>query len=137
MAGSFVAVTPAPGPSVVYGVAAIGNKVFLASSTGLLVSPDAGATWQTVSPAPGATSIVAGLALDPTSPGTVWVSAVPAQGFPWIYRSTDGGATFAAVAEGSVLGPVVVAPSNGHVVYAETQRTTDGGTTWVGFGLFD
>jgi hypothetical protein len=78
------------------------------------------------------------VALDPTSPGTVWVSGGPNVGLPWIYRSTDGGATFAAVAQGGVvMGPIVVAPSNSRVVDAENQRTTDGGATWATFGLFD
>jgi photosystem II stability/assembly factor-like uncharacterized protein len=133
---TFEAVT-SPGSMRIRGIAAIGKQVYVPSSVGVLVSSDAGATWLAVSPATGAPSFAPFVAIDPSSPRTVWVSAVPDLGDPWIYRSTDGGATFAPVQDGlGSLGPIAVAPSNGAVVYASEQRTADGGATWSALGLF-
>lgn len=106
--------------------------IWVAGHHVLARSTDAGATWADVRPngLPGLD--VHGFAIDPTHPRTVF-SAIAGQG---LYRSTDGGETFAL--RSREVGPgvfaIAVLPS-GRVLAADLQQqalveSSDGGTTW-------
>lgn len=138
-------------------VAAMGNLFSHSIDRGVYRSQDAGATWTKVlfvSDAVGAID----LAIDPVTPTRIFAAtwerlrtpaarlyAGPGSG---LWRSTDGGTTWTALAGGlpasstqpSRIG-VVVAPSSPNTVYAIYSKTdnsldglfrsTDGGTTWT------
>jgi hypothetical protein len=104
-------------------------------------SVDSGAHWSSA----GSLSVglfttlsVAGLAVDPTNPNTVWAAAndVHSFGSGTVWKSTDGGSSWTAVrgsSPGTTVGIVAIDPRGSHVVFAEVQglvRTSDGGATW-------
>lgn len=101
---------------------------------GLLLSKDAGKTWNRVDTPPQAGSS----AFDPTNPDVIY-GAFFKDG---IRKSTDGGKTWAASSEGIEKGfeivEVVVSPTNPQDVYAigsiswngKFYRSEDGGKTW-------
>ena len=82
---------------------------------------------------------IAGLAVDPTNPNTVWAAAndVHSFGSGTVWKSTDGGSSWTAVrgsSPGTTVGIVAIDPRGSHVVFAEVQglvRTSDGGATWT------
>lgn len=105
-------------------------------------SVDSGAHWSSA----GSLSVglfttlsIAGLAVDPTNPNTVWAAAndVHSFGSGTIWKSTDGGSSWIAVRESfpaSSVGIVAIDPRGSHVVFAEArglERTSDGGGTWT------
>ncbi|RYD36681.1 MAG: hypothetical protein EOP87_05000 [Verrucomicrobiaceae bacterium] len=101
---------------------------------GLLLSKDAGKTWNRVGTPPQAGSS----AFDPTNPGIIY-GAFHKDG---IHKSTDGGKTWTPSSEGIEKGfeimEVVVSPTNPLDVYAigsiswngKFYRSEDGGKTW-------
>ena len=102
-----IAVDPAS-PATVYAV----------GDAGVLVTDDGGLTWQSAGTAPA--DNLTGLALDPHSPGTLYVSS-------WkngVFRTTDGGRTWSAL--GTTLGaPIAIdsqAPSTLYVGAADRDR---------------
>jgi len=131
-----------------------GGKTILfvgAASGGVWRSLDGGTTFKPVFDSARTQSIGA-IAIDPTSPRTVWVGT----GEPWtrnsvsigdgIYKSTDNGSTWTNVGlpESERVARIVVHPKNGDVVYAcvpgklwsdsaerGVYKTTDGGKSWA------
>ena len=115
------------------------------------VSPFAQGTWTPIGPAPsdGITSAwgptsgrINAIAIHPTSPNVVLVGASTGG----IWRSADGGTTFAPVSDSQVdlaVGAIAFAPSNPSVVYAGMGdidnsyvgtgilKSTDAGATWT------
>lgn len=91
--------------------------------------------WKSVGPAPPA--IPATIAAHAAS-HTIYLGGL-AGGF---FKSTDGGNTFAPIANwpGAGVSSIAMAPNNPNVVYAGGFKTTDGGVTWnaqsAGGGLF-
>jgi Carboxypeptidase regulatory-like domain/BNR/Asp-box repeat len=134
--------------------ASIADVLLIATATGNGGSP-AGELVR-VSDASGASPSAAAVASIPAGPlndvrahcgsGTVWVGAGSNGGGPSgaLYKSTDGGATFAAVSLGSGPGVppnlnvqvVAVSPADGNeaLIAGNSEgfilHTTDGGTTW-------
>lgn len=112
-----MAVDPAsPGP-----VYAVGNA-------GVLVSADGGLSWTSTgrAPAPNLT----GLAVDPRTPGTLYVSS-------WqkgVFRTSDGGHTWSSLGT-RFSGPIAVDPQAPSTLYVGTTadgiaKTLDGGKKW-------
>jgi photosystem II stability/assembly factor-like uncharacterized protein len=133
----------------------------LATGDGMYKSTDAGRTWTHLGLAE--TQMIAQVEVDPTNPDRLFVAAL---GHPYgsnaergIYRSTDGGRTFAKVLFPDAYtsgNDVRIDPSNPNVVYAALWpqqeafweggsfgggggtggifKSTDGGTTWTQLG---
>lgn len=107
---------------------------------GFLKSTNSGANWTSVSLAAD-TSYGLGLAVDPTNPDNIYVCGYyrnAGASIPAVYKSTDGGSTFAAtgaVSTGSYCRSVVVHQTNSDYLYAGTDdaifRSTDRGTSWA------
>jgi photosystem II stability/assembly factor-like uncharacterized protein len=105
-------------------------------------SHDSGATWQTVG-RPGFGCAIAGIALAPSAPATLYALGSNISGFNRcgpvvsVSRSTDGGASWTqadAALKGSRIFSLAVDPLDARTVYAQTSRSlmksTDGGVTW-------
>jgi photosystem II stability/assembly factor-like uncharacterized protein len=107
------------------------TTVWLAGHDVLKKSTDGGKAWDDVRPAGLPSLDVHGFAVHPSHP-TVLYAAIAGEG---LYRSTDGGNSFASVS--TTVGPAVmglaVTPS-GTVFAADMQRglvaSTDGGASW-------
>jgi photosystem II stability/assembly factor-like uncharacterized protein len=134
-------------------VAALGDIYQDSTQRGVYVTNDGGSTWQKtlyVGPQSGA----ADLAWNPKDPRTVYAAIWQFRRKPWtavsggtadgLYRSGDGGRTWAKVTgngfPGGVIGRigVAIAPSNPRRIYAEVQskagtiwRSDDAGTHWT------
>jgi uncharacterized protein (TIGR03437 family) len=122
------------------------NNVYVVWSTPVTrKSTDGGATWSNL-PFPG-TSIVS-LALDPRLSGSIYaysapITVIPGIGIggppptgtpPYIYRSTDGGATWTQLTSPSPasLGWIIDGSTSPSTVYnGLTDRSTDNGATWT------
>ncbi|HEY8312943.1 MAG TPA: hypothetical protein VIG51_02110 [Candidatus Baltobacteraceae bacterium] len=158
--GSIGALAVAPSdPNVVYVGSGEGlRRPDLSTGDGMYKSTDAGKTWQHLGLRDG--EQIQEIAVDPRNAGRLYVAVV---GHPFgpnaergLYRSTDGGATFAKVlGKGNDIGAVSVAldPNHPDTVYAalwasrngpwnltqvyELQKegglfkSSDGGTTWT------
>jgi photosystem II stability/assembly factor-like uncharacterized protein len=120
------------------------------ASGGVWKTTNAGTTWQPVFDGVGSFSIGC-VALDPKDPNVVWVGAGEnnsqrsvAYG-DGIYKSTDGGKTWANVGlkNSEHVGKILIDPRDSNVVYVAAQgplwgpggdrglyKTTDGGKTW-------
>lgn len=108
---------------------------------GILKSTDGGASWTAINN--GLTSLYVGsLRMHPANPGILFAAAGingcsggregNEQG--GLFRTTDGGATWAKVISRDIMTTVNFAPSNPDVVYAGSAhafyRSADGGLTW-------
>ena len=123
--------------SILFGVLASGllasdfRNAKIASPTGS--QPSNLNTWKSVGPVPPA--IEAAIAAHAPS-HTIYIAGAGGD----FLKSTDGGATFFAIAD-RPSGPLsmVMDPNDPNVVYAAGFKTTDGGVTWVeqggGFGF--
>lgn len=131
---------PQPGKAVP-AVAVAGNTVIAGAgslSTSIYTSPDRGRTWTYRS---GCGFSVAGFAVDPLTPSTVYAACVNSWG---VYKSVDSGRTWLPV--GQPLGTmqfkyaVAVSPSNPNQVYAGGTeglvRSDDAGATWKAIRLW-
>jgi photosystem II stability/assembly factor-like uncharacterized protein len=105
--------------------------IWTAGHNVLARSNDGGATWSDVRPAGLPTLDVHGFAVDPKHPRTLY-AAIAGQG---LYRSTDGGASFAPVSR--TVGPAVMALAvtpAGHILAGDMERgllaSRDIGKTW-------
>ncbi len=112
-----------------------------APSGGLWKSTDHGTNWTTLTeamPTLGVSSIL----VHPTTPNTIWLGTgdrdsgdAPGMG---VYKSTDGGATWAVSNSGMgnvTVSMMIMHPSNSNIIIAATSggifKTTNGGTSWV------
>jgi photosystem II stability/assembly factor-like uncharacterized protein len=84
-------------------------------------------SWRSVGPVPPA--IPAAIAAHAPS-HTIYIGSLGGG----ILKSTNGGATFAAVTPRGGILSMVMDPNNPNVVYADGFKTTDGGATWVDQG---
>ena len=117
--------------TAVYRVVSAGGMLYAttyANANGVFRSADSGATWQPAN-APLNNRRLQALA--------VVGGSVVASGYSGVYRSTDGGATFAASRAGlpANASPIAMAASGG-TIYAGLfpsgfAKSTDGGATWV------
>jgi hypothetical protein len=124
-------------------------------ASGVFRSDDGGATWTPRSnglpyyPGSATTHLdVFALAIHPTNPNVLWASAynfssLPHTGYAHIYKSTDGGATWADSSTGISAGDIrqlLVDPSDPNTIYAAAAgyfsnptgvyKSSDGGATW-------
>ena len=112
-----------------------------APSGGLWKTTNAGTTWTVLTssiPTLGVSSIL----IHPTTPDLILIgtgdrdaTAAPGMG---VYRSTDGGASWAASntgIENATVGMMIMHPSNSNIILAATSKgifkSIDGGLTWV------
>ena len=121
--------------------------VYVATGAGVLKSADAGATWVLENAVDGEAAWA--LAMNPAQPSTLMASFNPAPypspGYalvPNVYRSTDGGVTWALLANSPVaVAALACDPSNPNVWYAagrdpsslggsSVYKTADNGATW-------
>ncbi len=134
--------------------AVLGNLFGASPERGVFRSKDGGATWEKVLFISDTTGVV-DLAMDPTNPRVLYAGAWAVKRSPWsidsgsmdggIYRSIDGGDTWARLAGGLpndvMLGKtgVAVSPANPERVWALIEaaddmggvyRSDDGGDTW-------
>src|SRR3989441_4330335 len=161
--GSIGAIAVAPSsPNIIYvGTGAGIIRPDLATGNGMYRSNDTGRTWTHLGL--DSTQMIAYVDVDPTNPDRLFVAAL---GHPYgpnaergVYRSTDGGRTFAKVLytdEYTSANEVRIDPSNANTVYAAlwqqqstfyeyaafgpdstwpgaggVYKSTDGGTTWT------
>ncbi|HEV3076086.1 MAG TPA: hypothetical protein VHB47_16825 [Thermoanaerobaculia bacterium] len=108
------------------------GTVYAGTATGINKTIDGGATWAPAQNGiPGGFSVIA-LAIAPSSPRTLY--AATGVGNAAIYKTTDGGRSWALAAPGPVATTLAVEPSNSAIVYAGTGggafKSTDGGRTW-------
>jgi photosystem II stability/assembly factor-like uncharacterized protein len=104
---------------------------FLLPSSGVVVTNDGGGTWTDTGLRFSSSELIWGyrLMINPTSPDTLLVATSQ-----HIHRSTDGGKTWTAVADG-VFRDMKFHPTNPSIIYASTTtqvlRSADGGRTWL------
>ena len=111
---------------------------------GLWKTTDAGQTWTPLTDALPYVSVGSCL-VDPTNPNTIYISVGDHIGW-WnnslgIYKSTDGGATWAPtglswqLSQGRAISGMIMDAANSQIIYAATSaglyKTTNGGTTWA------
>jgi photosystem II stability/assembly factor-like uncharacterized protein len=131
------------------------SHVLVASASGgVFKSINAGTTWEPIFDRYGSASI-GDVALFQKDPNIIWVGTgeeCSRNSIAWgdgIYKSTDGGKTFARMGLETThsIGRVLTHPTDPNVVYAAASghtwgyagerglfKTTDGGTTWAKLG---
>ena len=123
------------------------GTVYLGSQAGLEKSTDAGATWVQLQPQGGACFQVGSLAVDPSSPATLYATGEIATACSSSgvfecssFKSLDGGVTWSCLAVDLIR--IVAAPSSPGTLYGlgpfdptsyaqPLYRTTDRGATWT------
>jgi photosystem II stability/assembly factor-like uncharacterized protein len=114
-------------------VLATPGTVFLPGDRSVYRSTDQGLTW-TVVPLGGYSGCYA-MAPSPANPLTVYAVS------DGLYRSTDGGRTFALLSRISVTAKVIaISPANAQVIYVggdSIQRSDDGGATFSPLPVYD
>ncbi|HYP52167.1 MAG TPA: right-handed parallel beta-helix repeat-containing protein, partial [Pyrinomonadaceae bacterium] len=117
--------------------------LYAATDTGVYKSSDAGATWAQLSNGI-TTGSFSELAIDPTNnagaPATVFAANLGTAGARGLYRSTDGGASWALSTAGmpgtGAVSDVAIDPSAPSTVYAGLPdngiyKSTNGGANWT------
>jgi uncharacterized protein (TIGR03437 family) len=114
------------------------NNVYSVWNTvGARKSTDAGATWTTL-PFPG--SLITSLALDPRVSGNIFAYSAQIVVFkqagtpPFIWHSTDGGATWTQIASPSPIAPgwTIDASTNPSTIYnGLSDRSSNNGASWT------
>ncbi|HEY7574220.1 MAG TPA: hypothetical protein VIB08_03605 [Thermoanaerobaculia bacterium] len=122
-----------------------GASVYVGSDIGVYRSSDRGMTWTKSSRGLSSTWVRA-LAIDPGHPSRIWAGAEGRiqdlyQEGPGLFRSTDGGASWAPTSSSDAPGYVFslgIDPSNPNTVFTGSfgrgDRSTDGGATWTQTG---
>ena len=122
-----------------------GGSIYIAGS-GLFKSTDGGDTWRPLTKGlPTAADELGrmGIAVAPSQPNRIYVSAEAKRGVAGIYRSDDAGESWQHVNDDRRIGGrgpgamgIAVAPDNPDEIYVAnttTWKSTDGGKTFVGF----
>ena len=129
-------------PAVEFDPFTAGTLFVIDNGLGLQKSTDGGVTWTAQNAGLPPAHFLLGLELDPQTPGALYLNAVPSANPPVspVYRSLDGGATWAAAAEGlggrrvhdlaageSLLGTTALYAATPDGVF----RSLDGGQSWT------
>jgi hypothetical protein len=123
--------------------------LYAATRGGMFKSTDGGSSWRTVNAAGLPTfrnfSLVYNLAVDPTTPGTVYAvtdAVVGDQPVPYgLFKSTDGATSWNRLSMPTDKGirSLVIAPQNPTAIFAATSaglfKSTDDGATWVSWNF--
>ena len=114
--------------------------VYVGGGDGVISSTlDGGATWQATGDSSG--QGVVALAIDPTNPDIVYAGSAPGGG---IWKTTDGGASWASASEGMGGEPAIfsisIDPRNPNVLYAGTTglgafKSLDGALSWTALNI--
>lgn len=135
-----IAAHPTDSNIVYVGTGEANGSSYSYDGNGVYKTVDGGATWQHVGLAE--TRRIGRIAIDPVDPQRVFVAAAGAvfspDGFRGVYRSTDGGATWARVlfvapTAGAI--DVAIDPSNPARIYAAIWEHYSTPTAWVAGGL--
>jgi photosystem II stability/assembly factor-like uncharacterized protein len=112
-----------------------GGMVYAATEEeGLFKSTDGGITWVDANgDLPQGVRTVEGLAVDPVDPTTLYLSAQEPGAYDTydVYKTTDGGVTWAATGLGLSPEALGVDPSVPSRVFAGSYRSIDAGATWT------
>ena len=111
------------------------TTLYAGTQNGVFKSTDAGATWTPTGNGPGGFPLA--IAVDPTSPQTVYVASAPAG----VYKSTNGGASWTPSSSGLTeldIAALAIDPRTPATLYAGIAGTdnagmfksTDAGATW-------
>jgi photosystem II stability/assembly factor-like uncharacterized protein len=120
------------------------STIYLASGGGVARSTDSGNTWTALNNFSGSAinpPNIRALAIDPTTPATIYAGS---SGSPGLFKTTNGGASWAPMNSGMVnafsVSTIVIDPFNSQTVYAGSgfpgsssgaiNKTTNGGTSW-------
>jgi photosystem II stability/assembly factor-like uncharacterized protein len=103
---------------------------------GVFKSVDAGASWTKVATT-SVGSYLTQITFNPVTPSTMYVS-----GSGGVYRSTNGGSTWASTSAGSNANCILIDPSNPQILYTavggagsnQIKKSTNGGTSWTALG---
>ncbi|HWS86861.1 MAG TPA: FG-GAP-like repeat-containing protein [Pyrinomonadaceae bacterium] len=115
--------------------------VYAATNLGVYVSADGGASWQRGGqPSPSTVVFFTrAIVVDPSNPSVVYAGTSGGSG---VYKSTDGGLTFEAKANGisiPLVNTLAVHPTTPATLYAGTGfaifKTTNGGESWTELNL--
>jgi len=114
-----------------------GGTLYAATDQGVFRLPAASGVWEPASLGLPPKPEVSRLAIDPRTPTTLYATVARNRisGYWDLYRSTDGGGSWADISGGVLLGPAIaVAPTSPPTLHAvsfsDLYRTTDGGATW-------
>jgi photosystem II stability/assembly factor-like uncharacterized protein len=119
-----------------------GDRIYVGTARGEFYRLDwAGNAWTVTALTSPAGGYVSDILVDPTSANSLWCS-VNVNGQGGVYRSADGGATWAAVSTGlppnTAVHAIEIDPAAPATVFAATDvgvfRTDDGGASWAAFG---
>ncbi|KAB8145684.1 hypothetical protein F8S13_00945 [Chloroflexia bacterium SDU3-3] len=144
---------PTPYISQLYIDPLVPTRLFSVTEGGLLYrSSDGGATW-----APSSSGLpdesnypqLGTMAFHPSAPGTIYITSIRTYhlqpGVVGVYRSTDGGTTWASISTQNLIISLVIDPTNPQQMYAGCSlfiassgissgggilRSSDGGATW-------
>jgi len=123
--------------------------VYAGTLGGLFKSIDGGASWSfvtiTLSGAVIVESTIDALAIDPKTPTTIYAGSPISSGQGGgLFKSTDGGATWAAINSGLPGAPVPsvtalvidpLTPTTLYTVVGDVFKSTDGGASWTSAGI--
>jgi photosystem II stability/assembly factor-like uncharacterized protein len=125
-------------------IPAVPSVVFAGTVDGrVYVSADSGLSWSlSLASADPGYDLIDALAIDPSSPSTVYAAASDGYGDgSRVFRSSDSGLTWVVrgTNDSSDFTSLAVDPSNGETLYAATDaagvwKSTDGGATWASAG---
>jgi photosystem II stability/assembly factor-like uncharacterized protein len=111
-------------------------SAILGIASGLVLNSSRAATWSEIDSAlPSAGVNVRAVVIASKTPATIYATATGAEGSSYIFKTTDGAATWRPISSTVLANSVLVDPQNSSVVYALTGRgilkSTNGGDTWA------
>ena len=111
-------------------------SAILGIASGLVLNSSRAATWSEIDSALPSTGVsVRAVAIASKTPATIYATAAGADGSSYIFKTTDGAATWKPISSTVLGNSVLVDPQNSSIVYALTGRgilkSTNGGDTWA------
>lgn len=114
------------------------NTIYAGTERGMLVSQDGGQNWRGLGNIP---THVYSIAVNPADPATLYAAFTSQRGREELFKSVDGGETWATLGSGVLNGPrwVGMHPLRPDVIYVISQdglfRSPDAGNSWASAGL--
>ncbi len=136
-----LALSPAD-PNTVVAAGQVGGVDAGPKYMGLHVSKNGGASWTSIKIRNDDDSVATAAAVDPKNGNILYVTGQTAADIPVCYKSTNGGASWAALAVPTQAHPltIVIDPVNTNIVYVGTWdgvfRSGNGGASWAKTGDF-
>lgn len=129
-------------PNTIVAAGQVGDVAVGLKYMGLHVSKNGGASWTSLKIRNDDDSVATAAAVDPKNGNILYVTGQTAADIPVCYKSTNGGASWAALAVPTQAHPltIVVDPVNTNIVYVGTWdgvfRSGNGGASWAKTGDF-